>query len=159
MLYEAVTSYHFHENVVDSDCSTLQLFNDDSMSEEYLNMRTANPSESLISLLANQGTVVYPSIDFHCYPWILKKLETKTGLQANLIKQLIWVVESRVNERKPSTRSASKALSKSADYQNLYRDLYIVRSSILQKALESLESAETSDTIPPAHLEVKSALM
>lgn len=73
------------------------------------------------------------SIDFHCYPWMLKKIANKLGFTQSLVKQLNWYCESCVNERKYWTKKRALLNMKSDDWKAIKPQLEGCRRFILNK--------------------------
>ena len=57
------------------------------------------------------------AIDFHCYPWILKKISTQTKFDENKIKELIWNCQSSLNVRKIDTQENAVKICKDYNYE------------------------------------------
>lgn len=63
------------------------------------------------------------AIDFHCYPWILKKISTQTKFDENKIKELIWNCQSSLNVRKTDIQENAAKICKEQSYE--YRRISI----------------------------------
>lgn len=62
--------------------------------------------------------IIDEAIDYHCFPWIVRKLEEKYNLSEKRIKIAIWMCRSRINVREPIDYSMYS--SASAEAQNDY---------------------------------------
>lgn len=81
---------------------------------------------------------VMASIDFHCYPWMLKKIAEKTGLSQSLVKKLNWFCDSCVNERKTWTKQRAAQNAKTDDWKAIKPHLDRLRLFILSKIEEQV---------------------
>ena len=73
------------------------------------------------------------SIDFHCYPWILKKISEKTGTAPAVVKELIWYVESSVNYRKDWTIKRADRYRQRPEWKDVKRELDVCRLEVLRR--------------------------
>lgn len=81
---------------------------------------------------------VMASIDFHCYPWMLKKISEKTGLSQSLVKKLNWFCDSCVNERKEWIKKRATQNAKTDDWKTIKPHLDRLRLFILSKIEEQV---------------------
>lgn len=81
---------------------------------------------------------VMASIDFHCYPWMLKKISEKTGLSQAQVKKLNWFCDSCVNERKAWTKQRATQNAKTDDWKAIKPHLDRLRVFILSKIEEQI---------------------
>ncbi len=81
---------------------------------------------------------VMASIDFHCYPWMLKKISEKTGLSQAQVKKLNWFCDSSVNERKEWTKRRAEQNARTDDWKAIKPQLDKWRLFILSKIEEQV---------------------
>lgn len=72
------------------------------------------------------------SIDFHCNPGIIEIVHKNTNVDREMIKQLIWIVESAVNFRKNDTIELSENISKDEDWLKIKKQIYSYRNYIIK---------------------------
>ena len=77
--------------------------------------------------------ILWESIDFHCYPFILKNISSKTGYTSEMIKEYIWYSESALNERKNITKIKSNEYKKKEEWIIIEKVLKKERENILKK--------------------------
>ena len=87
---------------------------------------------------ASDPEFVMASIDFHCYPWTLKKISEKTGLPQAIVKKLNWFCDSSVNERKEWTKRRAEQNAKTDDWKAIKPQLDRWRLFILSKIEEQV---------------------
>ena len=80
------------------------------------------------------------SIDFHCFPSILKKISDISCVPSDRVKELIWYCESSVNTRKQYTIERSKKYQLTRDYTRVKQCIDKVRESLLYRLSLSLDS-------------------
>lgn len=133
----------------------LELYIDDVKNEKPINRIPSNLlySNSSSNLNSNYGSQEFPelmipsssdpdfvmaSIDFHCYPWMLKKISVKIGLPQSRIKQLNWFCDSCINERKDWTKKRAEQNSKTNDWKAIKPQLDWWRQFIISKIEEQI---------------------
>lgn len=87
---------------------------------------------------ATDADFVMASIDFHCYPWMLKKIAEKIGLSQARVKQLNWFCDSCVNERKDWTKRRAAQNAKTDDWKAIKPQLEGLRMFILRKIADQI---------------------
>jgi hypothetical protein len=75
--------------------------------------------------------ILVEAIDFHPYPQLLNILSKITLIDKNVIKELIWFVESGYNIRKPFTIESSKQYEKKIEWKKISSCLDIVREELI----------------------------
>ena len=88
---------------------------------------------------------VMASIDFHCYPWMLRKIAEKIGLTQARVKQLNWFCDSSVNERKDWTKQRARQNAKTDDWKAIKPQLEGCRGFILRKIDEKIYEDDGDD--------------
>jgi hypothetical protein len=121
--------------------------------EAYLSDTNLGDTDALLNPLVPYNPIVFPelmipsaddpefvmaSIDFHCYPWMLKKISEKTGLSQPLVKKLNWFCDSCVNERKAWTKKRATQNAKTDDWKTIKPHLDKLRLFILSKIEEQV---------------------
>ena len=87
---------------------------------------------------AMEPDFVMASIDFHCYPWTLKKISEETGLPQALVKKLNWFCDSCVNERKGWTKRRAEKNARTDEWKAIKPQLDKWRLFILSKLEEKV---------------------
>jgi hypothetical protein len=75
--------------------------------------------------------ILVEAIDFHPYPQMLNILSKMTQIDKNVIKELIWFVESGYNIRKYFTIESSKLYEKRIEWKKISTCLDIVREELI----------------------------
>lgn len=134
----------------------LEIYIDDaktSTKTSYTHIPTTLLSKSTRTALTPYGPSVFPelmipsasdsefvmaSIDFHCYPWMLRKISEKIGLSQAQIKKLNWFCDSSVNERKEWTKKRAEQNVRTDDWKSIKPHLDRWRMFILSKIEEQI---------------------
>lgn len=79
----------------------------------------------------SQQHIIPEAIDFHCYPWIIRKIfEKHPQVTKNSIKKAIWYWESSLNERNKHYYAQEKEKFKKT-FQSIKQDLQNLKKFIL----------------------------
>jgi hypothetical protein len=121
--------------------------------EAYLDDTKLGNTDASLTVLTPYNPIAFPelmipsesdpdfvmaSIDFHCYPWMLKKISEKTGLSQPLVKKLNWFCDSCVNERKAWTKQRAAQNANTDDWKTIKPHLDRLRLFILSKIEEQV---------------------
>jgi hypothetical protein len=118
----------------------LEAYLDDTKLSETDTLTTYEPKTfpELMLPSAMEPDFVMASIDFHCYPWMLKKISEKTGLSQAQVKKLNWFCDSSVNERKEWTKRRAEQNARTDDWKAIKPQLDRWRLFILSKIEEQI---------------------
>ena len=73
-------------------------------------------------------------IDYHPFPWILNRIaSSSSSLRSSRVKQLIWIIESAPNFRKPNTLSRAAQARSTSDWPLIEDALHKVRLHIIDQ--------------------------
>jgi hypothetical protein len=81
--------------------------------------------------IAKEPIVLVESIDFHPFPAMLTHLSLDTGLTKDVIREWIWKVDSRINERKAWTHTEACRYRNTPEWRMIEPCLDDVRMSFL----------------------------
>lgn len=76
-------------------------------------------------------TILDVAVDFHPFPHLLHYISSKTGIQKERVKHLIWEAESAYNIRKPETISISQKRQAQLDWLAIFPYLSTFRETFL----------------------------
>lgn len=74
-------------------------------------------------------------IDFHCFPWIIKRISSDILINEERVKEIIWRCESSLNIRKKYSQEFSEKLKETRDYKLISNKLDLLRKLIITKIL------------------------
>jgi hypothetical protein len=81
--------------------------------------------------IAKEPIVLVESIDFHPFPAMLRYLSLDTGLSKDVVREWIWKVESRINERKAWTHTEALRYRNTPEWRMIEPCIDDVRMSFL----------------------------